>query len=72
MKRLMLILGMAALAAACGEKAQTSAAKKSDAKAWDAAENAYVAPGWKSGDRASWEQQMRVRAQAQNEYVRVQ
>ena len=71
----MRVLGAAALAlalAACGEKPQTAqaAAKKSDAKAWEGAQNAYTAQGWKAGDQASWEAQMRTRAQAQNEYVR--
>ncbi len=30
----------------------------------------YAAPGWKGGDQASWEEQMRKRAQGQNEYTR--
>lgn len=40
--------------------------------AWDGAGNAFVAPGWKPGDKASWQQQMTRRAQSQNEYLRVQ
>jgi hypothetical protein len=56
---------------ACGEKQQASVmTKKSDGKAWDASDNAYVASGWKGGDRASWEEQMRSRAQAQNDYAK--
>ncbi|MBC7941511.1 MAG: hypothetical protein H7Z19_17455 [Chitinophagaceae bacterium] len=53
---------------ACTETPQTL--RKTDAKAWDAAQNGFVAPGWKSGDQSSWEEQMRNRAQAQNEYTR--
>ena len=58
--------------AGCGEKPQIGAApaKRADAKAWEGAANSYAAPGWKSGDRASWEAQMRERAQSQNEYTR--
>jgi hypothetical protein len=71
---LLLVLCGAAVAAGCGEKLQSAggnAAKKSDAKSWQAADNGFVASGWKSGDRASWEEQMRQRAQSQNEYTRV-
>jgi len=72
MMRILIVALLGTGLAACGEKAQTvqSAQKKSDGKAWDAAHNAYVAEGWKAGDQASWEQQMRARAQNQNEYSR--
>ncbi|WP_428425273.1 hypothetical protein [Methylibium sp.] len=62
------VLGLAA----CADKPQTATAssKKSDSKPWDGAEAAYTAPGWKPGDRDSWEQQMRARNQQQNEYTR--
>jgi hypothetical protein len=56
---------------ACGEKQQAATAtKKADSKVWEASENAHVLPGWKGGDRASWEEQMRNRAQAQNDYAK--
>lgn len=63
------------LLAACGEKPQTmdQAAKKADAEPWtvsEAANPAFTAPGWKAGDKAAWEQQIRQRNQAQNEYAR--
>ena len=66
------LAGIAASPLACGEKPQTThpAMKKSDGKAWEGAQNAYVAEGWKAGDQASWETQMRQRAQSQNEYNR--
>jgi hypothetical protein len=71
-KRILIVAMLAAGLAACGEKAQTAkpAMNKSDGKAWDGAQNAFVAEGWKAGDKASWEAQMRQRAQSQNEYNR--
>jgi hypothetical protein len=68
-----IVLCAAALLAACGEKPQTAtpAAKKSDAGAWQGSDARYSANGWKAGDRASWEEQMRARARGQNEYSRV-
>ena len=68
--------GLVALAsvwlAACGERAQgvKPAAKKSDTQAWQASESAHSAPGFKSGDKTAWEEQLRQRAQAQNDYAR--
>jgi hypothetical protein len=70
--RWLLVMSVAALVAGCGETAQTAAGKKSDAKPWEgAADSPFVVSGWKAGDRASWEEQMRHRAQSQNEYTRV-
>jgi hypothetical protein len=68
--RIVLVAALAAALAACGEKPQTAATKKSDGKPWEGVEKSHVAQGWKPGDQASWESQMRVRAQGQNEYVR--
>jgi hypothetical protein len=58
--------------AGCGEKPQSIDAdnKKVDAKAWEASNSPYVANGWKGGDKTSWDEQLRMRAQAQNEYAR--
>ncbi len=56
--------------AACGDKPQTAGAKKDDAAPWSGAQAAYQDKNWKAGDQASWEAQMRTRAQGQNEYVR--
>ena len=34
---------------------------------------AFTAPGWKVGDKASWQEQLKTRAQnGQNEYTRTQ
>jgi len=66
----------AAMLCGCGEKAQTADAssRKVDEPAWtvsNAAEPAFNAAGWKSsGDKAAWEQQIRQRGQAQNDYAR--
>jgi hypothetical protein len=69
-------LGLAAVAialTACGEKPQALAdgKRKADSHAWQGSTNAgYAAGGWKAGDEAAWEAQMRKRAQGQNEYSR--
>jgi hypothetical protein len=67
-----LLLTCAALAlAGCGEKT-AGAAKKSDVPAFQGSTGAgaYTANGWKPGDQAAWDQQLRTRAQGQNEYTR--
>lgn len=66
-----LIAAVASLAA-CAEKEQVAqaGARKGDAQAWAGADAAYTAPGWKAGDQASWEAQIKTRNQAQNEYAR--
>jgi predicted small lipoprotein YifL len=59
--------------AACGEKPQTigQAAKKDGGQVWQASQSSFQAAGWTPGDKASWEAQMRARAQGQNEYSRI-
>ncbi|HYW56403.1 MAG TPA: hypothetical protein VE934_05565 [Polaromonas sp.] len=61
--------------AACGDKPQSAGGVKSDAAAYEGVTgpgNAYNVPGWKAGDKAAWEQQLKTRAQSgQNEYNRV-
>jgi hypothetical protein len=67
-----MIAGLAALAA-CTEKPQTlDSGIKVDAQAFQGTGMAYAVPGWKQGDEASWEQQVKTRTQiGQNEYTRV-
>ncbi len=68
-----LSLGLVALSlllSACAEKAQTAGTGASDGKPWEGAQSAYASPGWKAGDRASWEEQLKARSQGQNEYSR--
>ena len=71
------LLALAALVlfgalAGCGERAQTATSvhKKIDGKAWEASSSPYAAAGWKTGDQSAWEEQLRARAQSQNEYTR--
>jgi hypothetical protein len=62
---------MAALSGlvACGEKPQALGTNRADAASFQGAQNQFVAPGWKPGDRTSWEQGLKARMQnSQNEY----
>lgn len=64
-------LGLMLGVSGCGEKPQTATARKSDATAYSGSTvGGYSAPGWKSGDKTSWEGQMRERNKGQNEYGR--
>ena len=62
MKRMSLIVLSVAALTACGEKAQTLGTKN-DATAYSGAANSFVDAGWTAGDRTSWEQHLRARAQ---------
>ena len=64
------LVSLALLLSACAEKPQTAATKNFDTKPWDGAQTSYAAPGWKAGDQASWEEQLKTRSQGQNEYSR--
>ena len=64
----------AALAlAACTEKTQTiGEGSRHDTAAFQGPATAFTAPGWKPGDRASWDQELKTRTvNGQNEYTRV-
>lgn len=61
-----------AMLAGCGEKPQTGTSHANDSQAWNGARDAYVVPGWKPGDKASWEEQIRQRNRGQNDYLRIQ
>jgi hypothetical protein len=71
--RIALLALAVAACAACGEKPQTAnaGAKKTDTPPYEGGQSVSAAPGWKAGDGASWDQQMRRRVQNQNEYVRI-
>jgi len=56
----------------CTESPQTATGIKSDAPAFQGTNMPYAAAGWKQGDRNSWEQQLKTRAQTgQNDYAKV-
>jgi hypothetical protein len=63
------LTGLSMVLAACSEKPQTLS-RKADSKAWEATAGGYNAAGFKGGDQAAWEEQMRRRALGQNEYAR--
>ena len=70
MKQISLLIAVAALAlAGCTEQ---SSGAKPDQKSSEVADNNYVATAkpWTSGDKATWEQTMKLRSQGQNDYVR--
>ncbi|HKB52725.1 MAG TPA: hypothetical protein VKD22_01920 [Ramlibacter sp.] len=64
--------GVLALAA-CTEKTQTiGEGSRHDTPAFQGPATAFTAPGWKAGDRNSWEQELKTRTvNGQNEYTRV-
>jgi hypothetical protein len=66
-------LSVLACLAACGDKPQTlESGVKVDSQAFQGTGMPYAVPGWKSGDKASWEQQVKNRTQqTQNEYTKV-
>ncbi|MBA2675872.1 hypothetical protein [Ramlibacter sp.] len=71
---LLLAAAVSALAlAACGDRTQAiGTGVRSDASAFQGASMPFTAPGWKPGDKGSWEQQLKTRAQnTQNDYAKV-
>ena len=57
---------------ACGDRPQTLGGSRSDVAPYQGVENNFVAPGWKAGDKANWEQALKARMlYSQNEYSRV-
>ena len=56
--------------AACGDKPQSAGGVKGDVAPYQGVSNKYAEPGWKAGDKNSWEQALKVRTQHQNEYTR--
>ena len=66
------LLGAILLNAACGETVQTipsATARKADSAAWQIKDNGFIAPGWTPGDQQSWNEQLKKRAQAQNDFA---
>ncbi len=76
MRKTLTTLGlMAAVVAltACGEQPQVMGGTRSDAAPYTGVgQSQYQQPGWKVGDKGSWEQQLKARAQyGMNDYSRV-
>lgn len=74
MIRAAFLIAAAALAlAGCAEQEQTETGIKSDQQVYvgTSKQPPFMAAGWKPGDRAAWEQQMKARTQGQNDYVKV-
>lgn len=67
------LLAAAAALAGCGDKPQTlQSGVKVDTQAFQGTGLPYAVPGWKQGDKGSWEQQVKTRTQqTQNEYTKV-
>ena len=65
------IVFASSLLSACGERSQTAGGGRTDVAPYQGAENRYVAPDWKAGDKANWEQALKARMlYSQNEYSR--
>jgi hypothetical protein len=58
---------------ACGETPQSAAGVKTDRPVYQGVgESPFVASGWQAGDRTSWQQELKARAQyGQNDYTRM-
>ena len=66
------LLATAACVSGCGEKPQTLGASKHNVAAYQGVENPFAAPGWKAGDKTSWEQGLKARMlNTQNEYPKM-
>ena len=73
MMRALLLVTSAFALTACGEPQQElRGTVKQDTAAFQGTGKPYVAGGWKTGDKASWEGQLKTRTQAgQNDYNKV-
>ena len=77
MKRTLSLFAAAAVGVAiagCTEQPQTigNTGYKADAASFQGTGKPYALPSWKQGDKTSWEQHLKTRAQnGQNEYAKV-
>ena len=65
------LLGTTLFVAACGETVQTipsATTRKTDSAAWQIKDNGFIAPGWTPGNQQSWDEQLKKRAQGQNDF----
>lgn len=67
------LLAAALVLSACSDKPQAMGGIRSDAAPYTGVgQSQYLQPGWKAGDKGSWEQQLKSRAQyGMNDYTRV-
>jgi outer membrane lipopolysaccharide assembly protein LptE/RlpB len=67
------LVAAAALLTACGDQPQEMGGVRSDAAPYTGVgKSQYQQPGWTPGDKNSWEQQLKSRAQyGMNDYTRV-
>lgn len=71
MMRTTLLISALVLLSACGDKPQSAGGVKGDVAPYKGVDNKFAAPGWKAGDKTSWEQALKARTQnTQNEYTR--
>ena len=72
MKKLALVVFTALLLGACGERPQSARGANRDTPPYmGTGVAAFTVPGWKAGDKTSWELALRARTQfGQNEYSR--
>lgn len=56
--------------AGCSEPPQGLGGVKSDVPAFQGTGTNFSTPGWKAGDKTSWEQQLKTRGQGQNDYAK--
>lgn len=71
MMRFTLVISAIVLLSACGDKPQSAGGVKNDVAPYQGVDNKFAAPGWKAGDKTSWEQALKARTQnTQNEYTR--
>jgi hypothetical protein len=73
MKQMLVLITAAAALAACTEQTQTvNSGNRPDAAAFQGTGLPFAAPGWKQGDKVSWEQHLKTRTQnGQNDYAKV-
>lgn len=67
------VVAAAATLAACADREQTiESGVITDTAAFQGTGKVYAVPGWKQGDKASWEQHLKTRTQmGQNDYAKV-
>ncbi len=73
MRRVGVIISTLTLLAACTDQPQTiSSGNRADTAAFQGTGMPFAAPGWKQGDKTSWEQHLKTRTQmGQNDYNKV-